>query len=130
MDRSSNETLVFEFLEAAGKPASAYEILDALREDGLRAPLQVYRALSKLIESGTVHRIESLNAFVACKHQECGGNEVSIFMLCERCDNVTEAVDTSTAAALAALCAARNFSGTRQMIELAGVCAACQTAQH
>jgi Fur family zinc uptake transcriptional regulator len=130
MDRSRNETLVFEFLEAAGKPASAYEILDALREDGLRAPLQVYRALSKLIESGTVHRIESLNAFVACKHQECGGNEVSIFMLCERCDNVTEAVDTSTAAALAALCAARNFSGTRQMIELAGVCAACQTAQH
>jgi len=130
MDRSRNETLVFEFLEAAGKPASAYEILDALREDGLRAPLQVYRALSKLIESGTVHRIESLNAFVACKHQECGGNEVSIFMLCERCDNVNEAVDTSTAAALAALCAARNFSGTRQMIELAGVCAACQTAQH
>jgi len=130
MDRSRNETLVFEFLEAAGKPASAYEILDALREDGLRAPLQIYRALSKLIESGTVHRIESLNAFVACKHQECGGNEVSIFMLCERCDNVTEAVDTSTAAALAALCAARNFSGTRQMIELAGVCAACQTAQH
>ena len=130
MDRSRNETLVYDYLEAADKPASAYEILDALRGDGLRAPLQIYRALSKLIESGTVHRIESLNAFVACKHHECGGSEVSIFMLCERCDNVTEAVDTSTAAALAALCAARNFSGTRQMIEITGVCAACQTAQH
>jgi len=130
VDRSRNETLVYDYLEAAGKPASAYEILDALRGDGLRAPLQIYRALSKLIDSGTVHRIESLNAFVACKHHECGGSEVSIFMLCERCDNVTEAVDTSTAAALAALCAARNFSGTRQMIEITGVCAACQTAQH
>ena len=130
MDRSRNETLVYDYLEAVGKPASAYEILDALRGDGLRAPLQIYRALSKLIESGTVHRIESLNAFVACKHHECGGSEVSIFMLCERCDNVTEAVDTSTAAALAALCAARNFSGNRQMIEITGVCAACQTAQH
>ena len=130
MDRSRNETLVYDYLEAAAKPASAYEILDALRGDGLRAPLQIYRALSKLIESGTVHRIESLNAFVACTHHECGGSEVSIFMLCERCDNVTEAVDTSTAAALAALCAARNFSGTRQMIEITGVCAACQTAQH
>jgi len=130
VDRSRNETLVYDYLEAAGKPASAYEILDALRGDGLRAPLQIYRALSKLIDSGTVHRIESLNAFVACKHHECGGSEVSIFMLCERCDNVTEAVDTSTADALAALCAARNFSGTRQMIELTGVCAACQTAQH
>ena len=130
MDRSRNETLVFEFLETAGKPASAYEILDALREDGLRAPLQVYRALSKLIESGSVHRIESLNAFVACKHHDCGGNEVSIFMLCERCDIVSEAVDTDTGAALASLCATRGFSGTRQMIEITGVCAACQTAQH
>ena len=130
MERSRNETLVFEFLDAAGKPVSAYEILDALREDGLRAPLQVYRALSKLIDSGVVHRIESLNAFVACKHHECSGTAVSIFMLCERCDNVTEAIDTSTAAALTALCAARNFNGTHQMIELTGVCAACQTAQH
>ena len=130
MDRSRNETLVYEFLEAAGKPASAYDILDALRGDGLRAPLQVYRALSKLIDSGSVHRIESLNAFVACKHHECGGNEISIFMLCERCDSVTEAVDTGTAAALASACAARNFNGSRQMIEITGVCESCQTAQH
>lgn len=130
MDRSRNESLVYDFLEDAGKPASAYEILDALRDEGLRAPLQVYRALSKLIDSGAVHRIESLNAFVACKHHGCGGNEVSIFMLCERCDNVTEAVDTATATALASLCAARSFSGARQIIEVTGICEACQTAQH
>jgi len=63
MDRSRNETLVYGFLETTDKPASAYEILDGLRGDGLRAPQQVYRALSKLIETGAVHRIESLNAF-------------------------------------------------------------------
>ena len=51
-------------------------------------------------------------------------------MLCERCDNVTEAVDTATAAALVSLCAARSFSPTRQMIEITGICEACQTAQH
>lgn len=130
MDRSRNESLVYDFLEDAGKPASAYEILDALRDEGLRAPLQVYRALSKLIDSGSVHRIESLNAFVACRHHGCGGDEVSIFMLCERCDNVTEAVDTATAAALVSLCAARSFRATRQMIEITGICEACQTAQH
>ena len=130
MDRSRNESLVYDFLEYAGKPASAYEILDALRDEGLRAPLQVYRALSKLIDSGSVHRIESLNAFVACRHHGCGGDEVSIFMLCERCDNVTEVVDTATAAALFSLCAARSFSATRQMIEITGICEACQTAQH
>ena len=130
VDRSRNESLVYDFLEDAGKPASAYEILDALRDEGLRAPLQVYRALSKLIDSGSVHRIESLNAFVACRHHGCSGDEVSIFMLCERCDNVTEAVDTATAAALVSLCAARSFSATRQMIEITGICEACQTAQH
>jgi Fe2+ or Zn2+ uptake regulation protein len=51
-------------------------------------------------------------------------------MLCERCDNVAEAVDTNTAAALASLCAVRSFAGNRQMIEITGVCETCQTAQH
>ena len=130
MSRSRNEDLVLGYFHEAGKPASAYDILDALREQGLRAPLQIYRALSKLIESGSVHRIESLNAFVACKHHECSGHEVSIFMLCERCDEVTEAVDSAAAAALAALCGSRGFTGTSQIIEITGVCQACQTAQH
>lgn len=129
MDRSRNESLVYDFLDGADKPASAYEILDALRGDGLRAPQQVYRALSKLIETGEVHRIESLNAFVTCKHHGCG-SEVSIFMLCERCDEVSEVVDTSIAAALDALCTARQFNGNRRMIEITGICTSCRDAQH
>ena len=122
MSRSRNEDLVLGYLHEAGKPASAYDILDALREQGLRALLQIYRALSKLIESGSVHRIEGLNAFVACKHHECSGHEVSILMLCERCDEVTEAVDSAAAATLAALCGSRGFTGTGQIIEITGVC--------
>ena len=129
MDRSRNETLVYGFLETTDKPASAYEILDGLRGDGLRAPQQVYRALSKLIETGAVHRIESLNAFVTCKHHGCG-SEVSIFMLCERCDDVSEVVDTVIASSLDALCASRQFSGTRRMIEITGICTSCREAQH
>lgn len=129
MDRSRNETLVYDFLDGADKPASAYEILDALRGDGLRAPQQVYRALSKLIETGEVHRIESLNAFVTCKHHGCG-SEVSIFMLCERCDEVSEVVDTGIAAALDALCTSRQFNGNRRMIEITGICTSCREAQH
>ena len=57
-------------------------------------------------------------------------DEVSIFMLCERCDEVTEAVDSAAAAALAALCGSRGFTGTSQIIEITGVCQACQTAQN
>ena len=82
---TQNETLVYQLLCDADRPLSAYNILDALRDKGIRAPLQVYRALAKLVERGAVHRIESVNGFVACQLHDCGGNEVSIFMLCTQC---------------------------------------------
>ncbi len=65
-DLTRNQSLVFNALDGASGPLSAYDILDKLRADGFRAPLQVYRALDKLVEYGMVHRLESLNAFVAC----------------------------------------------------------------
>ena len=61
-----NQLCVLERLEASSGPLSAYTLLDQLRENGFRAPLQVYRALDTLIKGGFVHRLESLNAFVAC----------------------------------------------------------------
>ena len=76
---TQNETLVYNLLCQADRPLSAYNILDALRDKGIRAPLQVYRALAKLVERGAVHRIESVNGFVACQLHDCGGSEVSIF---------------------------------------------------
>ena len=47
---TKNQELVLGALEKAEGPLSAYTILDALRDDGLRAPLQVYRALDKLLD--------------------------------------------------------------------------------
>ena len=47
-----NEALVYQLLSASDRPLSAYNSLDALRDDGFKAPLQVYRALTKLIERG------------------------------------------------------------------------------
>jgi hypothetical protein len=67
------------------RPLSAYTILDQLRDQGFRAPLQVYRALDKLVEFGLVHRLESLNAFVACRHPDCEDHETIAFMICEKC---------------------------------------------
>ena len=65
-----NQGLVFDVLTHSEGPLSAYSILDKLRDSGFRAPLQVYRALDKLLEFGLVHRLESLNAFVACAHPD------------------------------------------------------------
>lgn len=50
-----NQSLVYEVLSKAEGPLSAYTILDQLRDEGFRAPLQVYRALEKLLEIGRAH---------------------------------------------------------------------------
>src|SRR3954469_5779227 len=63
---NGNDRKVLSALGRAVKPLSAYDILDRARSDALKAPVQVYRALEKLSGRGLVHRIEALNAFVAC----------------------------------------------------------------
>ena len=90
------------------KPLSAYDILDRARSEALKAPVQVYRALQKLEGRGLVHRIEALNAFVACsEHDEsCSGQEQQEhrhprigpgFVICRDCGSVREFEDARVA---------------------------------
>ena len=64
-----NQKLVLAAISRAGRPVSAYDILGDIRPHGIKSPVQVYRAVKKLIENGTVHKVESLNAFVLCAGQ-------------------------------------------------------------
>ncbi len=120
-----NQKAVFEVLSAAGAPLTAYALLDALRDHGFRAPLQVYRALDKLIAAGLIHRIESLNAFVACASPLCHGRGAAVFMLCDACGTVEEFSDAAVATCLDRVCASRGFSSTKRTVELHGRCATC-----
>ena len=61
----SNHQQVLQLLKSARSPMTAYEILDAVRKKGITAPPTVYRALARLQEDGMVHRLESINAYVA-----------------------------------------------------------------
>ena len=124
---TQNETLVYTLLCQADRPLSAYNILDALRDKGIRAPLQVYRALGKLVERGAVHRIESVNGFVACQLHDCGGSEVSIFMLCTQCERANEFTDVSIDKTLQALGDDRKFQAAHKVIEITGLCADCRS---
>ena len=130
MTMTRNEELVHAFLTRSETPLSAYDILDGLRVDGIRAPLQVYRALNKLIDKGTVHRIESKNAFVACSVHDCAGHATTIFMLCTACDAAEEFSDTKLAKALLGFCDGRNFDPTRTVVEITGLCEKCQSPNH
>lgn len=125
-----NETLVYALLEQSETPLSAYDILDALRGDGIRAPLQVYRALNKLIDKGAVHRIESKNAFVACSVHGCPGHATTIFMLCTACDAAEEFSESQLVSALTDICDSRGFEPARTVVEITGLCSKCQTLHH
>jgi len=120
-----NQKLVFGVLSEATNPLSAYSILDKLREHGFRAPLQVYRALEKLIELGLVHKLESLNAFVACSHDECGLSEATAFMICDNCENVAELGDVNLNKHLSKLANQKKFALKHTTIELHGRCENC-----
>lgn len=120
-----NQNLVLKALDSAEGPLGAYTILDMLRGEGFRAPLQVYRALDKLLELGLVHRLESLNAFVACAHPDCNAHATIAFAICERCGKVAEFSDPNVEQSLGAWVTDNHFKPTRSIIEIRGECGAC-----
>lgn len=128
-DLTRNQDLVLQTLNHADGPLSAYDILDRLRGDGLRAPLQVYRALEKLIEHGLAHRLESLNAFVCCAGASCHkGASTAAFAICSGCGRVDEFADAEVVGRLADWATGNGFALERTTIELRGRCAACRAA--
>ena len=124
-----NQLHVLEKLERASGPLSAYTLLDQLREKGFRAPLQVYRALDTLVKEGFVHRLESLNAFVACAEQHDHGHAadsgMTAFAICDRCGQVTELSDAAIGERLEEWVGASGFVAKRAVIEFRGACAKC-----
>ena len=87
---TKHQEMVLKLLEKSVEPLKAYSILFNLSEHGVKAPLQVYRALDKLMEIGKVHKIESKNAFVACINSNCTANSNAAFTICEECDVISE----------------------------------------
>ena len=87
---TKNQQIVLDLVEKSSEPLKAYSILFNVQKKGLKAPLQVYRALDKLVEIGKIHKIESRNAFVACNNSSCQVSKATAFSICENCEKVTE----------------------------------------
>ena len=87
---SKNQQVVLDIIEKAKEPLKAYSILFNVQKKGIKAPQQIYRALDKLIEIGKIHKVESRNAFVACKNSNCEISNATAFSICEKCEKVTE----------------------------------------
>jgi Fur family zinc uptake transcriptional regulator len=124
-DLSPHQQKVLDFLHGHPKPLSAYEILDALHDKGFRAPPTVYRALEGLMKRGLIHKIQSLNAFVACSHEDEAGDHPTTFAICTSCGAVDE-VECSPQE-LKTLEKKQSFLGRvdHEVLEISGVCRAC-----
>ena len=87
---TKNQKIIFDLIDKSSQPLKAYSILYNVQKKGIKAPLQVYRALDKLVEIGKIHKIESRNAFIACHNSSCQVAKATAFSICEICEKVTK----------------------------------------
>lgn len=110
------------------RPLGAYDLLDALNQEGRKAaPPTIYRALDFLQQAGLVHRIASLNAFIACLHP--GQPHSGCFLICRSCRNVLELETLQIKRAIQEASAEQGFTVAEATIEVAGLCPACKSIQ-
>ena len=115
---------VLEILLQDHRALGAYTILDRLREDGFGSqPPVAYRALDFLVANGLAHKIERLNAFIACAHTN--HSHTPAFMICRLCDAVAEAQSPTARSALRDAARAIGFQIERTVVEAEGICPSC-----
>ncbi len=126
---TKNQGLVLKVLESHQSPLTAYTILERLNDSGLRAPPQVYRALDKLIDLGLIHKLESINSFIACQHRHCTSHQITSFAICESCQCVSEIVNAEFEQTLHGLAENAGLIPRHSTIEIHGLCTACRNTR-
>ena len=151
--------MVLEFLLNAGMPVKAYDILDALRLSAPKAltPASIYRALDYLLQEGLVHKIGTLNAYVACaeacpescnevcaktctdfctknsdetRPASCRGRHAPVFMLvCPGCRKSREISDPGLYQTIFSTMQRQGFQLQGDTVELTGICPGCAQQQ-
>jgi Fur family zinc uptake transcriptional regulator len=123
---SKNQQIVLEIIERAKEPLKAYSILFNVQKKGINAPQQIYRALDKLIEIGKIHKIESKNAFVACKNANCEVSKATAFSICESCEKVEELNDLKLSKYLSNYSDKTGMKYKKYNLEFFGLCKNCK----
>nr|WP_070961718.1 transcriptional repressor [Hyphomonas sp. Mor2] len=114
---------VLQLLLDSEGPAKAYDLLANLDGEGAAKPPTVYRALDFLQEMGLVHKIESLNAYVACGHTSHAHS--AVFIICDTCGGAEELHAVETGQALSTETDAAGFKMRTSVIEARGICRKC-----
>lgn len=121
----SSQQLVLSALRHTGRPMTAYGLLETLSDRGIKSPPIVYRALDALVKAGSVHRIEAINAFVACSCHADHTHELSVLTVCRACRRVEELHKPDVMKHLAQLSALGVRLPPQAVIELPVLCEGC-----
>jgi Fur family zinc uptake transcriptional regulator len=116
---------VFDALASFDKPASAYDVAEAVsKAEGRRiAANSVYRILDLFVGANLARRVESANAYIANKHPECIHD--CIFLICDSCGQAVHIDDDGLSASIRRAAASAGFSAPRPVIEVRGTCGEC-----
>lgn len=121
---AEQDQMLLEVLRQAEAPVSAYDLIEMLRPSAVLAPQTVYRSLDRLIETGRAHRLESLNAYVSCRHPD--HHEATAFAICQRCRKVIEFDEKRVSSHLKSWASDNDFDVMQVTLELRGTCADCR----
>ena len=119
-------TQVLELLAEAGKPVSAYELMDMLSARLAKrvAPPTIYRALEFLVSHGLVSHLGAHNTYVVCAYPR--ERHDCVFFCCEGCGEVVEVADAEIERLLAKDAARLGFDLAHSTLEVQGLCQNCQ----
>jgi Fur family zinc uptake transcriptional regulator len=117
---------VFKSLASFDKPASAYDIAEAVSKMQERrvAANSVYRILDLFVSANLARRVESANAYIANAHPECLHD--CIFLICDQCGQTVHVDDDRLSEGVRDAAKSAGFSAPRPVIEVRGKCGDCE----
>ena len=126
---------VLKTLLSAGGALSAYDIVDVYKAEFNESipVMSVYRMLDVLAQENLVHKLATVNKYVACSHISCDhSHEIPQFLICDNCETVRElGVRKEIIEALNDSVSKAGFTLTSQQMELHGRCDDClQVVDH
>jgi Fur family transcriptional regulator, zinc uptake regulator len=116
---------VFDALAGFEKPASAYDIAEAVSgQVGRRiAANSVYRILDLFVGADLARRVESANAYVANTHPGCVHD--CIFLVCDSCGDTRHVDADPVTASVRRVAGEAGFTARRPIVEVRGLCTDC-----
>jgi len=116
-----------EILLSEHRALGAYDLLARLDADGFGGqPPVAYRALDFLTTHGFAHKIEALNAYVACAIPGEQAGHAPAFLICRACGKVEEAEAEPAKGPLARAAREAGFAIERAVVEAQGLCPGCK----